>query len=227
MNMKTCKYCKSEIDKKAKVCPVCRKKLTKKWPIVVGILVALLIIGAIGGNKSSKDDNADKEVGSVNATNDISESKATDGESTAQSGEVTYPGVGAYIQGDDWKISLLSAKTYDNLPDAEGFYKDTPADGKKYLVLQFEVENISSEDNFFNYFYIDSYLDKYSIDPSITINHVDGKKMLGGDVQAGKKLAGYLAWEVPADWKEFQFTYKEWASSDKTTFVVKPDQLSK
>lgn len=49
--MKKCKYCKTEIDKKAKVCPNCKKKQTHifGW-IVLGIL-AIIIIGSIAGGK--------------------------------------------------------------------------------------------------------------------------------------------------------------------------------
>lgn len=42
--MKKCKYCRSEIDKKAKVCPVCRKKQSGLGDALACVLVALMII---------------------------------------------------------------------------------------------------------------------------------------------------------------------------------------
>jgi hypothetical protein len=42
---KICKYCKSEIDKNAKVCPVCNKK--QKKPIFIFVLIAVVAIVAI------------------------------------------------------------------------------------------------------------------------------------------------------------------------------------
>lgn len=44
--MKKCKYCYSEIDERATVCPICKKKLTKKKAISYYItsIIALLII---------------------------------------------------------------------------------------------------------------------------------------------------------------------------------------
>ena len=54
--MKKCKYCQTEIDKKAKVCPNCKKKQSHlvRW-IVLGVL-AIIIIGAIIGGGGNKED---------------------------------------------------------------------------------------------------------------------------------------------------------------------------
>lgn len=50
--MKKCKYCQSEINEKAKVCPHCQRELTKITGIntdnVLTLFVALVIIGTIG-----------------------------------------------------------------------------------------------------------------------------------------------------------------------------------
>lgn len=45
--MKKCKYCMSEIDKKAKVCPNCHKSQSSKFLKVV-ILFVVIIIGIVG-----------------------------------------------------------------------------------------------------------------------------------------------------------------------------------
>ena len=52
---KVCKYCKSEIPKKAKVCPNCRKKQggIGKW-IVIAVIV-IIVIAAISGGGDDKD----------------------------------------------------------------------------------------------------------------------------------------------------------------------------
>lgn len=51
---KLCKHCQTEIPKKAKVCPNCRKKQggILKWVIIV--LVILVIIGSAGGAEEDK-----------------------------------------------------------------------------------------------------------------------------------------------------------------------------
>lgn len=52
--MKKCKYCKSEIDAKAKICPKCHKKQgMPKWLIVIIVIVVLAIIVSASGGESN------------------------------------------------------------------------------------------------------------------------------------------------------------------------------
>lgn len=53
--MKKCKYCQTEIDKKAKVCPNCRKKQSGigKW-IVLGVILLLIVSCMAGQNEADK-----------------------------------------------------------------------------------------------------------------------------------------------------------------------------
>lgn len=60
--MKKCKYCMSEIDDKAKVCPHCGKsqksKVSKFLGIIIAIIGAVIIISALAsGGKEGKSDN--------------------------------------------------------------------------------------------------------------------------------------------------------------------------
>ena len=141
--------------------------------------------------------------------------------------ETSAAKVGQSVEGPNWKISLTSAKTFESFGDE--FFTEEPEDGKVYLACFFEVENVSDEDDYFNYFYIESYVDGYNEQFTPTISDVEGMKLLTGDVAAGKKLKGYLAWEVPSDWKELEISYKDdlWTGDKAATFVVTPDQLSK
>lgn len=50
MDKKKCKYCQSEIDKKAKICPNCRKKQgMPKWLIAIIVVVVIAIFASAGG----------------------------------------------------------------------------------------------------------------------------------------------------------------------------------
>lgn len=56
--MKTCKYCKSEINEKAKVCPQCRRKQPSKGGVIAGIIVTIIVLFAILGSGDSSDGSA-------------------------------------------------------------------------------------------------------------------------------------------------------------------------
>lgn len=60
--MKKCKYCQTEIDEKAKICPNCKKK-QHKFPVWLRILIGIIIviIGiALLSNDIDNNDNSDK-----------------------------------------------------------------------------------------------------------------------------------------------------------------------
>ncbi len=61
---KLCKHCQTEIPKKAKICPNCKKKQgTSGCLVAIGIVVILAIIGAIagGGENNNSSSGADKK----------------------------------------------------------------------------------------------------------------------------------------------------------------------
>lgn len=57
--MKKCKYCQTEIDKKAKICPKCNKKQAHIIRWILLVLLAIIVIGAITGG--GDDNNFQKE----------------------------------------------------------------------------------------------------------------------------------------------------------------------
>ena len=54
--MKKCKYCKTEIDKDAKICPNCRKKQRSKIWVVIGIFIIFIGIGSLFSNPQEETD---------------------------------------------------------------------------------------------------------------------------------------------------------------------------
>ena len=67
--MKKCKYCKSEIDDKAKICPNCRKSqeniIIKTLRITGGIfliIIGLAVIAGLGNNTSNNQDKFKYEI---------------------------------------------------------------------------------------------------------------------------------------------------------------------
>lgn len=215
------------------------EKKSKKG-LIIGIIAAIVVIAAIGGAVGSggdKDDSSSgNETGKISSSQTESkketESKAEESKAAEESSEAepkALPTVGEYVQSDSWKISFLDAKQYESLSDENSLITDTPTDGKVYLILYFEGENVSGKDDHLNMFYWEAYEDGYSTDMKIILNKPDGYDQFAGDVGNGKKIKGYLAYEVSPDWKEFEISYKDGLSvenKNKITFSVTPDKLS-
>ncbi|MCI6265817.1 MAG: FxLYD domain-containing protein [Erysipelotrichaceae bacterium] len=61
--MKKCKYCQTEIDKKAKICPNCRKKQGANGCLIaIIVIVVLAIIGAAFGSDSNSNNNSNSNT---------------------------------------------------------------------------------------------------------------------------------------------------------------------
>ena len=189
-------------------------KMKKLGISLLAALVALGIAGCGPQEESSK----------VITDNDKTTSATDSGTTSAP--EEQKATVGQTVTGEKWAISLTGAKVYDKIDDE--YLPIEPAEGKQYLVLFFDVENVSAEDDYFNYFNIESYVDGYNSQISVLLGDVEGYQTLTGDVAAGKKLQGYLAWEVDPEWKELEVSYKDdvWTGSKAATFVVTPDNLA-
>ena len=155
---------------------------------------------------------------------DVSGAGVSDSPSATQEKQVAK--VGQTVTGDKWAISLLSAKTFTEIKDE--YYTDTPEEGKIYLVLFFEVENVSNEDDYFNRLNFESYVDGYNQPHVVLISKPDGVDTLTGDIASGKKLKGQLTWEVSKDWKELEVSYKSnaWTGDKAATFKVTPSDLT-
>lgn len=138
--MKKCKHCQSEIDDKAKICPNCKKKqggVGKTILIVVGVIVALGIIGnmlpddeATGESGSKTVDNTEStapiEYTEVNLKDmfDALDSNALKAEKEYQDAYIKFTGVinnidsdGDYISvkaiGDDWGFDSVQCYVTD------------------------------------------------------------------------------------------------------------------
>lgn len=196
-------------------------KIKHVFSLFLALLLLLIFSGCVPISDSSP-----VSAGTVQSNNKSSDNQNT--QSKTESSAQTIGKVGMFLQNDKWKITLLSAKEYSSV--GSGYSVEKPADGKVFLALFFEVENISGKDDYFNYFDCKGYVDSYSVNLKIFLNKIDDISTLTGDIAAGKKLKGYLAWEVPKDWKEFEFNFDEGLFSDGTNkfiFKVVPGDLTK
>lgn len=179
-------------------------------------LAAVLALSSFGCTKAGKN-------GSYQETGTLAASEV---QTTAAKPEEGGIHAGNYLKKSKFKFSFVKAKQYTEIKESE-FYTNTPAAGNVYLVLFFDVENVSDKNQYINPFYFKAYQDNYEVDDkSILITKIDGYSTFsGGDLAPGKKSKGYLAYELPADWKNLEVTYKEMYDSKAYNFIVTPQDL--
>lgn len=212
---KICKHCQSEIPKKAKVCPQCRKKQggKLKW-IIIGIVVVLIIGVAAGGGDDKPTKVGDNTSSSAGGNSNESQQNSVESSSEEEKETVFRKGEIAELNGV--QVTLTDYK------ESTGSEYNKPTDGNVFLMAEFEIANntekelaISSALSF------EAYADDYALNYSFSALMEKEGNQLDGTIAAGKKLKGWIGWEVPADYQnvEIHFTDNVW-SSDKFIFVI-------
>lgn len=215
--IKNCKSCGQQIAKGAKICPYCGgKNKGSKIPIVIGVIVVLLIIGALssGGNSQPQKVNDGSTSGAASGT-------ASDAGGTAQSqGAPESFSIGDTADFDGIQIKVSSAV----LSKGSEFVK--PDDGKLFLGVIVDIVNNSSNDiNISSMANFEAYCDDYALNQDILgyqAPEIDGFSQLDGSVAAGKKMNGVIAYQVPEDFKTFDLSISPdfWSSQNvKYTFT--------
>ena len=141
---KVCKHCQSEIPKKAKICPVCKKKQgLPKWVIVFVVIVCLAIIGAASGGSSDNTGNTSSSQPSSGSQASVSD-QAKEPESETEP-EIEYTSVDVDTMMDDLQSNAMKA---------EDTYND------KYLEITGRLSVIDSNGKYIGVF---SQTDKFAI----------------------------------------------------------------
>lgn len=204
---KLCKYCKTEIPAGAKVCPNCRKKQggAGKW-IAIAIIAVVIIAAIAGGGK----DNEPKKVGdsggqaSSGQENKNEESKET-----------------VFRMGETAELNGVQV-TLTNYKESSGSEWNKPSDGNVFVLAEFEISN-GTEDEMVvsSMLSFEAYADDYKLDYSISALMENDGTQLDGNIAAGKKMKGWMGWEVPSDYAnvEIHFTDNVW-SNNKFVFLI-------
>ncbi len=118
---------------------------------------------------------------------------------------------------DKWKMTYLNYKEMQKIDDFT-----QAADGKEYLLVFFEVENISQQTENFNILYTDFYIDDVKTPQSIIGYKIDdGMQLTGPSVEPGKKVKGYFAFEISPNWNKWEFTYNDDLLKKDTSNAIK------
>ena len=201
---KLCKYCQTEIPRKAKVCPNCKRKQGGIGCLGVVLLVlgVFIFIGSFGSSMS-KDKNPEK-VGEVGT--ELSETGTQTIDNTFNVGDV--------VETDNFRITYESAREYTNSNELL-----QPKDGYVYWEFKFKFENISNTDQTVSTMMDwECYADNSKADQTWIVddNGLDGK------LSAGREAEGAVYFEVPKDVENIELEYDiNFWQSDKIIFVGK------
>ena len=200
---KKCKYCQSDIDSKAKVCPKCGKKQgMKTWQIILIVIAVIVVIIGFGSGNSNTNNESSIQANESTTTSTNVENKKI---------EVK---VGENITTNSLKISYLELN--DNFTDYSK-YADIKS-GYKIIKATFEFENISNIDQYVSSGEFNCYADGYDCESFYSVDDSSFYSTLS----TGKKAKGNVYFKVPITATEINLEYElnVW-TSEKIIFIVK------
>ena len=110
-----------------------------------------------------------------------------------------------------------------NYEESSGSEYNTPTDGNVFVLANFEITNNSdSELTISSLMSFEAYADDYALNYSLgALMEKGDSTQLDGTIAPGKKLNGWIGYEVPADWSkvEIHFTDNVW-SNNKFVFEI-------
>lgn len=207
MMAKFCSNCGNELPENAGMCVKCgvmindngsqknKKKGFPVWAIVLIVvfciiilpIVILVILAILGFNYIEKSD-----INIEDYINDVVSVRGTIGDS---------------LTDGDIKITLTSIEKYDEI-ELDGV-SSKPTEGYEYLVLFFDVQNISDEVLYVSTYNFSGKVDFNIIDSKVFDGTINNNKMLGSNIKSGDGTTGFVLYEVPTGWKNFTIQYKE------------------
>ena len=198
---KRCKYCQTEIPKKAKICPNCQKKQGGKLKWLIIAFVAVIIIAAMtsGGD--------DEGSGSGTKTTDTDvESKVNEKneKETAENNESDILTVGSSFEKNGLKITINEISTdFQDYNDKYGW--NTPDDGMKYIMASFTFENNGKSDAYVSIYDFDCYADNTNCEQ---VYSLDDSDFINVNLSPGRNVSFKTYYTVPIDAQSIELEYE-------------------
>ena len=106
---------------------------------------------------------------------------------------------------DKWKLTYLKTETTNKIDE---YVK--AADGKQFVLVFFEAENISSEKQNLSMLLSDHYVDDVKTPQTLMYGMVeDAMQVSAIPVEPGKKVKCFYGFEISPDWKKIDIKYSE------------------
>lgn len=215
---KKCKHCKSEIDKKAKVCPHCQKKQggIVKW-IVIGVIVLALIGSMGGGDEETNETTQAAKVETTKAPETTEAQEAAEAPETTTTPETTeteteeetteateFLGEGDTFDVDGLEITIDKVDLdYTDYEDEYGWYDLD--DGLKYVMVSFTYVNNDNSDRYVSIYDYDCYADGTLCEQQFGFE----EEFMNANLSATRNVSFGVYFIVPEDAESVELEYTE------------------
>lgn len=216
---KICKYCQTEIAKKAKICPNCRKKQGGPLGAIIAGIIVLFVLGKIlGGGNSDTDSNKPKIDNSSAKTSSTDSSSATEKdpktESPAQA-EDSVVKIGGSYEGNGLKFTVNDAVINYTFEDEYGVYKLD--DGLVYAMVDFTFENTGDSDKYVSIYDFKCYADNTACEQKYATSIVGD--FINTNLSAGRNVSFKTLYAIPADASSVELEYEANAWTNEKVIV--------
>jgi len=209
---------------------LCQKNGRKKTCSVIALVVSgiWLVIG-IAVNMAGSD--KPEKVGDINVNTSIEADNSFEEEPksiTEESESITVPSETVsenketvFKKGEIAELNGVQV-TLTDYEESTGSDFNTPDDGNVFLLAEFEITNNTEKELVISSLLsFDAYADDYVLDFSLSALIEKDGNQLDGTIAAGKKMKGWIGWEVPKDYQniEIHFTDNVW-SDNKFIFLI-------
>ena len=199
METKLCKHCQTEIPKKAKVCPNCKKKQggIGKWIVIA--LVAVLLIGAMGSSDDSSNDTSSNNTGTVENNSDANINNTNEDVNSEIDNTIA---AGESFEANGLKVTVNEINTnYTDYDDPYNMY--APESGYKYVRVSFTYENTGESDKYVSIYDYDCYADGTLCEQSYYFDN----DFINGNISSGRNVSFATCYIVPVDATEIELEY--------------------
>lgn len=145
--------------------------------------------------------------GETETTGGTSGGSQSGGSQTKPQEEKKEGGVGDIIKTEDWDISLVYVKEYDEITGK--YSPELPSEGKKFLVFFMECKYKLEDRSYLYSSNFDAYVDGLAINkPDYIFNEPDDWEKGSLGVNYNKRMRITLIYEAPTEWQKAELVYK-------------------
>lgn len=198
-----CPHCNARVPRGAYVCWKCFKKLdvdetTRRQNNMIFIILMLVTFIIFLSAVFSKD----------------SDSPAKSPATTTSTTIAVTPDLPTV--GDTLEIKGVKVK-FNVVKESKGSQFSEPGPGNVFVLCEFTIENNSSSDiGVSSLLSFECYVDDYSTSTSLGALMDDAvTKQLDGTVAPGKKMRGYISYEVPRNWSDIEIHFIPYLGSTR------------